>query len=270
MVFVIIFVVFSGPVQATQSATMAWDHSPDPNVVGYFCCYGSTSGNYSIKVNVGNSTSATISGLVEGNTYFFAAIGYSTAGLQSVPSNEIRYTVPIANSPPPTSLTSPLGGTSYTAPATISLAASVTANGHTITKVQFYSGSTLLGEDASSPYSLSWSRVGAGSYSLTAVSVYDAGSTMISLPVIINVSGLPAPWQSVDIGNVGVVGGASVANGLYTVQGAGTLSSSSDNFHFLYQPMSGDGEIAVRLNSVANTSTNACIGVMIRESLTSG
>jgi len=34
----------------------------------------------------------------------------------------------------------------FNAPATISLAANVTANGHTITKVQFYNGATLLGE----------------------------------------------------------------------------------------------------------------------------
>ena len=41
-------------------------------------------------------------------------------------------------------LTSPANNSAYAAPATVSLAASVTANGHTITSVQFYNGTTLL------------------------------------------------------------------------------------------------------------------------------
>jgi hypothetical protein len=171
---------------------------------------------------------------------------------------------------PTIALTAPLSGASYTAPATISLAASVTANGHTITKAQFYNGATLLGEDTSAPYSLLWSNVSAGSYSLTARAVYDTGSTVASSPVNMNVIGLPAPWQTTDIGSVGVVGSASMSNGLYTVNGAGNLSGTADNFRFVYQPLSGDGEIKVRLNSVGSTGTSGRIGVVIRESLSSG
>ena len=54
--------------------------------------------------------------------------------------------VTVTSSLPAISLTAPVNGASYAAPATISLAASVTANGHTITAVQFYNGATLLGE----------------------------------------------------------------------------------------------------------------------------
>ena len=48
------------------------------------------------------------------------------------------------------------------------LAASVTANGHSITQVQFYNGATLLGTVAAAPYSFSWNNVSAGTYSLSA------------------------------------------------------------------------------------------------------
>ena len=61
-----------------------------------------------------------------------------------------------------------------------------------------------------------------------------------------------------------------MSNGLYIVKGAGNISGTADNFRFVYQPLSGDGEIKVRLNSVENTGTSGRIGVMIRESLTSG
>ena len=91
-----------------------------------------------------------------------------------------------------------------------------------------------------------------------------------SSPVNIAVTGLPAPWQTADIGSVGAVGSASMSNGVYIVKGAGNISGTADNFRFVYQPLSGDGEIKVRLNSVGNTGTSGRIGVMIRESLTSG
>jgi hypothetical protein len=60
-----------------------------------------------------------------------------------------------------------------------------------------------------------------------------------------------------------------MSNGVYTVKGAGTISGTADSFRFVYQPLSGDGEIKVRLNSVGNTGTSGCIGVIIRESLIS-
>ena len=90
--------------------------------------------------------------------------------------------------PAPTiALSSPPDGSSYKAPATISLAASVTANGHTITQVQFYNGATLLGQDATAPYAFTWKNAGVGSYTLTARLIYDAGSMLDSPPVHITV-----------------------------------------------------------------------------------
>jgi hypothetical protein len=79
---------------------------------------------------------------------------------------------------------------------------------------------------------------------------------------------LPAPWQTVGIGNP--AGSASESNGAYTVQGAGTISGSADAFRFVYQTLSGDGEIKVRVNSVDQTGTAARSGVMIRETLAGG
>ena len=194
------------------------------------------------------------------------AIYDSGGSVASSSANVTVTTVPL----PSIALTAPVNGASYAAPASINLAATVTANGHTITKVQFYNGATLLAEDTSAPYSLVWTNVSAGSYSLSASLVYDAGSTLASSPVTITVSGLPAPWQTTDLGSVGVAGSASMSNGLYTVKGAGNISGTADNFRFVYQPLSGDGEIKVRLNSVGANAANSCIGVMIRESITAG
>jgi hypothetical protein len=84
-------------------------------------------------------------------------------------------------------LTSPIDGASYKAPANITLTASVAANGHSVSKVQFYNGASLLAQDATAPYSFTWKGVPAGSYTLTARLIYDASSTLDSAPVNITV-----------------------------------------------------------------------------------
>jgi sulfur relay (sulfurtransferase) complex TusBCD TusD component (DsrE family) len=201
-------------------------------------------------------------------SYSLTAKAVYDAG-STVASSPVNVTV-TTNPAPTVALTAPLNGANYTAPAAITLAASVTANGHSITQVQFYNGATLLGASTSAPYSVCWSNVSAGSYSLTAKAVYDASSTVVSSPVNITVVGLPAPWQTADIGSVGVAGSASMSNSIYTVKGAGAISGTADNFRFVYQPLSGNGEITACLNSVQNTGTSGRIGVMIRETLTTG
>ncbi|MGA2867439.1 MAG: MBG domain-containing protein, partial [Verrucomicrobiota bacterium] len=72
---------------------MAWDPSADPDVVGYTLYYGVASQTYTNESQVGNVTNATISGLVSGTTYFFAATATDSVGLESEFSNEVTYTV---------------------------------------------------------------------------------------------------------------------------------------------------------------------------------
>jgi hypothetical protein len=177
-------------------------------------------------------------------------------------------TVTVANPPPTIALTSPASGSSFTAPATVNLAASVTANGNTITSVQFYNGSTLLGEDTTSPYSLSWSGVAAGSYSVSARVVYGSGQTVNSESAMITVLGVPEPWQTADIGSLGVAGVADGGSDQISVKGAGRLGGLSDGFRFVYQTLSGDGEITVRLRGLENLGPDGRAGIMIRETLT--
>ena len=75
-------------------------------------------------------------------------------------------------------------------------------------------------------------------------------------------------WSSEDIGSVNLSGSATYQSGTYTVVGAGAdIYGSADAFHFVSQPMTGDGAIIARVVSVQGGSTWAKVGVMIRETL---
>ncbi len=76
---------------------------------------------------------------------------------------------------------------------------------------------------------------------------------------------LPPGWLDQDIGVVGVAGSATYANGTFTVLGAGLVGNSADAFHFVYQPLSGDGTIVARLLNVLGSQSGSA--VMIRETL---
>jgi hypothetical protein len=43
------------------------------------------------------------------------------------------------------------------------------------------------------------------------------------------------------------------------------IGSNADSFHYVYQPLNGDGQIVVKVATQENTSSSAAAGVMIRE-----
>ena len=76
----------------SYSVTLAWNRSPDSNVIGYRVYYGPASGIYTNAIDVGNVTTNTVPGLTGGVTCFFAVTAYNAIGLESDFSTEISYT----------------------------------------------------------------------------------------------------------------------------------------------------------------------------------
>ncbi|HEX7261460.1 MAG TPA: DUF1349 domain-containing protein, partial [Luteolibacter sp.] len=83
----------------------------------------------------------------------------------------------------------------------------------------------------------------------------------------VSITPFPLPWQTADIGATGLQGSAEYFGSAYTVKGAGTLDNTSDKFRFVYQTISGDGEMTARIKTPGNTGTGVRVGVMIRDSL---
>jgi len=73
---------------------LAWKPSTNSTIAGYHIYYGTASRNYTNVVSAGNSSSATISNLLAGATYYFAATSYTATGLESDYSGEAAYAVP--------------------------------------------------------------------------------------------------------------------------------------------------------------------------------
>jgi hypothetical protein len=93
---------------APNTVSLAWDPSPDTNVVGYFLCWGLASGQCTNQLDTGNVTNATVAGFTTDTVYFFNVVAYDALGQRADPSNEVQCR--IAN-PPILSLETIHGGT---------------------------------------------------------------------------------------------------------------------------------------------------------------
>lgn len=99
----------------------------------------------------------------------------------------------LPNKAPVVKITAPANNAVYTAPANINISATASDADGTIKSVKFYSGSTLLKTDSTSPYSFTWTSVPAGSYSLTAKATDNHGLTTTSAIVKVSVARNQAP-----------------------------------------------------------------------------
>ena len=94
-------------------------------------------------------------------------------------------TVSSSNIPPTVSLTAPAASAVFAAPATINLTASAADADGTISKVEFFQGTTKVGQALTAPYTFSWTNVRGECYSLTAKATDNSGGTTTSAPVSI-------------------------------------------------------------------------------------
>jgi hypothetical protein len=85
---------------AAPTVSLAWDPSPDADVVNYRLYWGPSSGTYNGSADLGNVTNTVFTQLVPGGHYFFVVTAFNVAGAESDPSNELDYLVPSKPRPP--------------------------------------------------------------------------------------------------------------------------------------------------------------------------
>lgn len=132
-----------------------------------------------------------VGGMKMGTTWDYQIMeseGYNSSGNSNITVSECQA------SPITVAITAPTATTAFTAPATINITATATTTSGTISKVEFYNGTTKLGEDATSPYSYSWTNVAAGTYSITAVATNSANAKQSSTAVSVKVNVPKGPY----------------------------------------------------------------------------
>lgn len=174
--------------------------SNNPTGVAIFYKDCNYSGAYAVGLPVGNYTIAQLAAkgisnkdvssikitsgyevvLYKNDNFTGASVGFTSdvACLVSNGWNDSASSIrvrSVTNQLPAISITSPAAGSSYTTPASISITANASDIDGSISKVEFFNGSTKLGETTTAPYTFSWSGMNAGSYTIKAVATDDRG-----------------------------------------------------------------------------------------------
>jgi hypothetical protein len=127
-----------------------------------------------------------------------------------------------ANQPPVVTLTAPLNNAIYIAPASIIISANASDTDGTISKVEFYNGTTLLGTDAATPFTYSWTNVTVGSYTITAKAYDNVNAVTTSSSISIQVN---APANQFPV----VTLTAPTNNPTYTAQASVSLTANASD-----------------------------------------
>ncbi len=125
---------------------------------------------------------------VAGGNYSVTAVATDNQGTTAT-STALTINV---NAAPTVAITAPTNNASYTGPANITLMANANDADGSVAKVEFFNGSTLLGTATAAPYSISWTNVAPGNYSITAVVTDNQGAIATSAAIVINVNAAPA------------------------------------------------------------------------------
>lgn len=200
-----------------------------------------------------------------------------------VPSVARMLQVVPGNSAPTATLTQPPNGATYTAPATVTLAATASDDG-AVAKVEFFNGAAKLGEDTTAPYGFTWSGVGAGTYSLTARATDDLGVSTTSSPVTITVNpassnspptaaitspanGATFPWKP----TITITASASDPDGSVTTvtfrdgtKVLGQDSSAPYSFAWKNVPSGSHSVNAVATDNAGATGTSSSVGITVQ------
>ncbi len=97
----------------------------------------------------------------------------------------------LVNALPIVRITAPLDGSFLSPGDNINVTATASDSDGSVTLVEFYAGSTFLGSDSSSPYSVAWTDIAEGVYSLRAQATDNRGAVQASTPVTITVGRPP-------------------------------------------------------------------------------
>jgi subtilisin family serine protease/methionine-rich copper-binding protein CopC len=130
-------------------------------------------------------------------------------------------------------------------------------------------GTVTFGDAAAANTTAKFSANGTYVLRLTA----DEAGVPNTRDLTVNVGATSLVWTGQDIGAVAAAGSYSESGGAFTVKGSGAeITGTKDEFQYVHVPLTGDGEMIVRVASLVTPtpSAQAKAGVMIRETTETG
>ncbi|HJU21580.1 MAG TPA: Ig-like domain-containing protein [Casimicrobiaceae bacterium] len=124
-------------------------------------------------------------------SYTIVAVAYDDRNASST-SSPVHITVD-PNAVPSVAIIAPASGSTFTAPANVTVSATASDTDGSIAKVDFFAGSTLIGSATAAPYAITWNASTEGAYSLTAKATDNLGgaTTSLAVPITIAANALP-------------------------------------------------------------------------------
>jgi regulation of enolase protein 1 (concanavalin A-like superfamily) len=121
-------------------------------------------------------------------SYSLTAVAVDSDGETTTSAAVVISALPAStNAPPLVSLTSPVGGQTFSIWHQVQFAASASDANDKVVRVDFHINNVRIASDSTAPYTANWTAVALGNYSLTAVAVDADGATTTSVPVGISV-----------------------------------------------------------------------------------
>ncbi len=139
-----------------------------------------------------------IPGITDGSVGAPDIGAYEFGGPDWIPGyTPVPTTTPPANTTPTGSITAPSNNTSFAQGAPINITATAADANGTVTRVEFFDGTTKLGEDTSTPYSFNWTNAAAGTHTLTIRVTDNENATTTSTAVTITVTANASPTVAI-------------------------------------------------------------------------
>ncbi|WP_299251869.1 endo-1,4-beta-xylanase, partial [uncultured Cytophaga sp.] len=182
----------ANPNEAKQTAVytalipVAWEH---PHVAG-ITLWGYIQGTTWRNGNGTSGASGTDSGIMYSNGTLRPAMTWLKNYMAGKPSltccpDPYPFASCVNGTSPVVAITAPVNNATFAVGASVTITATATDQDGSITKVEFYNGTALLGTSTSGPYSYTWTNVAQGAYPLTAVATDNSGNKTTS--AIVNI-----------------------------------------------------------------------------------
>ena len=171
------------------SAMPAFTFSSPNNTGGNTAIDGNAVGNFSLITG----TYVPAAPIAAGSTFYLRWYDINDSNISDdyLAIDDLSITLPIGQ-PPTASLTAPATSSVHYVGGTINLTATASDGDGTISKVEFYQGTTKLGEDSTAPYAYDWTGYAVGSYSLTAKAIDNNNTITTSTAVSVTVFATPS------------------------------------------------------------------------------